>query len=322
MRPIASLLGPAAAALLLASCSPSGQRADPHFDARIEQRPAYPLGTGPRVAIDEAHRNIHTAAGRYKSFASLITNDGYRVIAGEERFTPQSLARFDVLVVSNALGPNGHEESPAFSAEEIGAVRGWVQGGGSLLLIADHWPCGGAAASLSSEFGVDMSQGETEDSVNCAPSTSGSGVKEPTTLLFTRQNGLLRDHPVTNGRWHEDRVVRVETFTGQSLGIPAGATPFLHLGRTAADRKPLPPKIERVGNDTRVYPQYADPVPAAGRAQGVALTFGKGRVVVLGEAAMMTAQLDGEGHPFGMNVPGNENRRLALNILHWLTRLS
>ena len=39
-------------------------------------------------------------------------------------------------------------------------------------------------------------------------------------------------------------------------------------------------------------------------------------------AAMMTAQLDGEGHPFGMNVPGNENRRLALNILHWLTRLS
>ena len=212
------------------------------------------------------------------------------------------------------------EDATAFAPSEVAAVSDWVQGGGSLLLIADHWPCGSAAAKLSQAFGVDMSQGVTEDTTNCARSTSGSGEKEPTTLLFTRQNGLLRSHPVTDGRGAGDQVQSVETFTGQSLGVPFGATAFLTLGATAADRKPLPPKVERVGNDTRVTMQYADPTSAAGRAQGVALEFGKGRVVVLGEAAMMSAQLDPDGHPFGMNVPGNANRKLALNIMHWLSR--
>jgi 2-polyprenyl-6-methoxyphenol hydroxylase-like FAD-dependent oxidoreductase len=62
-------------------------------------------------------------------------------------------------------------------------------------------------------------------------------------------------------------------------------------------------------------------VSAAGRAQGIALQFGKGRIVVLGEAAMLTAQIAGKGFPFGMNTPGVDNRQLALNIMHWLSGL-
>jgi hypothetical protein len=61
---------------------------------------------------------------------------------------------------------------------------------------------------------------------------------------------------------------------------------------------------------------------AAGRAQGIALKFGKGRVVVLAEAAMMSAQLAGpERRKFGMNRPGIDNRQMALNIMHWLSGL-
>ena len=61
---------------------------------------------------------------------------------------------------------------------------------------------------------------------------------------------------------------------------------------------------------------------AAGRAQGIAFKFGKGRVVVLGEAAMMSAQLAGpEKRRMGMNMPGSDNRQLALNIMHWLSGL-
>jgi hypothetical protein len=61
---------------------------------------------------------------------------------------------------------------------------------------------------------------------------------------------------------------------------------------------------------------------AAGRAQGIALRFGKGRVVVLGEAGMMSAQLAGpDKRKFGMNRPGIDNRQLALNIMHWLSGL-
>jgi hypothetical protein len=52
----------------------------------------------------------------------------------------------------------------------------------------------------------------------------------------------------------------------------------------------------------------------------VAFGFGYGRVVVMGEAAELTAQVAG-GEKFGMNVPGLDNRQMALNIMHWLTGL-
>ena len=59
-----------------------------------------------------------------------------------------------------------------------------------------------------------------------------------------------------------------------------------------------------------------------GRAQGIAFKFGKGRVVVLAEAAMMSAQLAGHNKvKFGMNRSGIDNRQLALNIMHWLSRV-
>jgi hypothetical protein len=65
-----------------------------------------------------------------------------------------------------------------------------------------------------------------------------------------------------------------------------------------------------------------DRISAAGRAQGIVLTAGKGRIVVMGEAAMLSAQMAGpNGMKFGMNRPGIDNRQLALNIMHWLSGL-
>ena len=52
------------------------------------------------------------------------------------------------------------------------------------------------------------------------------------------------------------------------------------------------------------------------------MKFGKGRVIFLGEAGMLSAQVVGpQRTPFGMNVPGIDNRQLALNIMHWLSGL-
>jgi hypothetical protein len=44
-------------------------------------------------------------------------------------------------------------------------------------------------------------------------------------------------------------------------------------------------------------------------------------VAVLGEAAMLTAQLAGpDKRPIGMNAPeARENVQFALNLLHWLS---
>lgn len=56
---------------------------------------------------------------------------------------------------------------------------------------------------------------------------------------------------------------------------------------------------------------------SAGRVQGIALEFGEGRVVVLGEAAMLTAS-DGADRAGGLDKAGVDNRHLALNVLRWL----
>jgi len=56
----------------------------------------------------------------------------------------------------------------------------------------------------------------------------------------------------------------------------------------------------------------------AGQAQGLAFERGAGRVVVLGEAAMLTAEVARHAR-FGMSSPGCENRQFALKVVHWLT---
>jgi hypothetical protein len=54
----------------------------------------------------------------------------------------------------------------------------------------------------------------------------------------------------------------------------------------------------------------------------VALKFGKGRVVVLGEASQLSAQLAGtQQRAMGMNYAGCDNRQWAINIAHWLSGL-
>ena len=256
----------------------------------------------PTVLIDEAHHNFHTMGGRYKPFAQLITSDGYHVVPNRSKFTSDALKGCDVLVIANALGAeemgSPDAANSAFTDSECDAVREWVEKGGSLLLITDHAPMGSAALNLAKRFGVGMSTTTTIDRENAAPD------RGPASLMFTREKKLLVDHPITRGRDDSERVSRVQTFTGQSLKGPAGSIAFLKLSDTAADR----------GENGEVS--------AAGRAQGIAFTQGKGRVVVMGEAAELSAQIAGLGDfKMGMNVPGIDNRQMALNIMHWLSGL-
>ena len=346
MRSPTLILALAIAAALAATPTQAQQGPDTTWAPTVP-RPAY-AGNGPRVGIDEAHLNFHTATGNYRPFATLLRRDGYRVSANTSRFTRESLAAFDVLVVANARGGTGLDAlfSPAFTPEECTAVRDWVRAGGSLLLIADHAPFGTAAEPLSLQFGVDMSKGWTFDT------TPGTADETNRSLLrYDRENGLLGTHPILQGRDGTERVSKVVTFTGQSLSIPAGADVLLRLSPTAQDRQP-PTREEaqaqaarrqrmvdslvaavraRGGADsTMVATPMRDEspqrfAPAAGRAQGLALTLGAGRVVILGEAAMLSAQvvnLPGrEPMRMGLNVPGHDDQQFALNVLHWLSRL-
>jgi hypothetical protein len=286
--------------LLFSQATFSQQLADPDFKIHVEH-PAYSKNY-PRVMFDEAHNNFHTARGRYKPFADLITNDGYNIVSNLKEFSKASLSTFKVLVIANALGAEEMDEEgadrPAFSEAEADIVRDWVKDGGSLLLIADHAPFGGAAEGLAKRFGVEMSRGFVFDNEH---SREGA----PSILTYSRENKLLLDHPITRGRDDSERVSRVVTFTGQALKPGSADSVFLKLGENAKDSS------DRSGTTT---------TPVGGQAQGIAFKFGKGRVVMLGEAAMLSAQISGpDRRPMGMNVPGNDNRQLALNIMHWLS---
>ena len=278
------------------------QAPDTEFNTSVDN-PAYKK-EGPRVMFDEAHHNFHTTEGRYKPFVDLLLNDGYRVIRNRQPFTKTTLSSYKVLVISNALGAEEDDDagadSSAFTDEECQAVQDWVKDGGALLLIADHAPFGGAAATLSARFGVDMSKGYTFDKEN-------SAAGNPSSLIFSRENKLLASHPITEGRNEKERVNIVRSFTGQSLKGPEGSVSILNLSDGARD-------LPNVDAQTSVS--------AAGRSQAVALKFGKGRVLVQGEAAMLSAQISGqEKRKMGMNVPGNDNKQYALNVMHWLSGL-
>jgi hypothetical protein len=277
------------------------QIADPHFNSRVED-PAYTKNF-PRVLFDEAHYNFHTAGGRYKPFADLIFSDGYQVVLNRKAFTKQSLQTFKIVVIANALGAEDMDDDgadhPAFTEEECDVVRDWIRAGGSLLFIADHAPFGSAAEVLAKRLGVDMSKAFTMDSADSDQESNNPGF-----IVYSRENHLLADHPIISGRNESERVNRVIAFAGQSLKGPEGSEAFMKLADTAVDSIPAT-------KETR---------PAIGRSQGLAIRFGKGRVVVLGEAGMLTAQVTGrDNKPFGMNIPGIDNRQLALNIMHWLS---
>ena len=292
------------------------QRADPDFETTVE-RPAY-HHDGPTVVIDESHGNFHTASGNYAPFAELLRHDGYTVIPGTRHFEPGSLDSVDVLVVANANA--GNLTDPAFTEAEADVVRDWVETGGALLLIADHAPFGASAANLGARFGVGMGKGWVFDV---------TGGRFSAQIDFTAERGGLGLHAITRGRDSAEQVRVVRTFTGQSLVAPEGATVLLAFSPTARET----PDTDGLNAEAASYGAGeavgGHSTPVGGRAQGLAMPFGRGRVVVLGEAAMFSAQvvtLSGEdGKPVtfraGMNVPGNDNRQLALNVLHWLSGL-
>lgn len=278
------------------------QSADSEFNVRVED-PAYTKNF-PRVLFDEAHNNFHTVEGRYKPFADLIFNDGYQVNVNRRLFSKESLSTFKVLIIANALGAEDLDDEgadkPAFTEAEEKAVHDWVRGGGALLLIADHAPFGAAAESMAKQFGVSMSKGYVIDSQHADPDAPGR-------LIFSRENKLLMDHPITTGRRDTERINRVLTFTGQALKGPPDSVGFLKLGPAAMDRP------GRTSTES---------FPVGGQAQGLAFKFGKGRVVMMGEAALLSAQVAGpQRGRMGMNVPGSDNKQLALNIMRWLSGL-
>ncbi|MES2306332.1 MAG: DUF4350 domain-containing protein [Gemmatimonadota bacterium] len=306
MRTRLRLVAPQVLLAVVAHSLAAQQVSDTLFQPRVGIQ-AYPKGAGPAVLIDEAHVNFHTVEGRYLTFARLLRNDGYVVSANRVPFSRASLARAKVLVIANALNRRNESrwELPtpsAFTIAEVAAVKSWVAGGGSLLLIADHMPFPGAAAELAAAFGVALTNGFVTDSI------SGEG-----NLGFTRATGLA-DHVITRGRTPSERIDSIVAFTGEAFRLTGPGSALITFGPHTTNFYPR--ESFEVKPDTRRE-------PARGMLQGAAIEFGAGRVAVFGEAAMFSAQLGGPDHDrIGMNAPNApQNAQFALNVVHWLSKL-
>ncbi len=304
-------------------CSES-KYGDPDYIPQVKQ-PAFSdlNGKKPMVVIDQAHNNYHTLNGRYKTFAELLTKDGYDVkssIGKYTRFSKKALIDIDILVIANALNSKNVDmkscsgkwqlpTSSAFDDEEIQVLRTWVEQGGSLLLIADHMPFAGASEKLANAFGFNIVNGYT------IPENKSF------TIEFQQQDGSLKNHPIIFGRNGKlEKVDSVTTFMGHAFWIKSHskARPLMILREGTRTILPY---------DANVLPKPTDKelsianISSAGQFQGATLKAGKGRMAMFAEASMFTSQKNGEMKS-GMNNPSAVgNKQFTLNVLHWLSGL-
>ncbi|MBW7914214.1 MAG: DUF4350 domain-containing protein [Taibaiella sp.] len=261
--------------------------------------PLFEQGQGPILLVDGGHNNFHTADERFAPFAKVATSEGFVVKDIREEINAKQLEDAGILVIANALNEKNVDSwqqpvLPAFTPEEINHISNWVWNGGSLFLVADHMPFAGAAASLAERFGFTFHDGFAL----CKPKKKFD--------IFCYANGMLRHSQLTDTHRPLDSIV---TFTGQAFTIPDSAISVITLD--SAYKVLLPEVAWEFNNEMKI-------IPAEGMSQLAYTGFGKGKVVVAGEAAMFTAQRVGD-NKIGLNSDfAPNNLQLLRNILEWL----
>jgi hypothetical protein len=317
--------------------------------------PAFDEGAGPVVCIDEAHFNFHTAEGFFRPFADLLRSDGYKISRFRSKFTAGALAECHTLLIANAQAqPNrigfgspdsnwAYPHASAFSRREIDELISWLRAGGALFLIADHAPWPAAVSDLALIIGVHMldgyafpsdgdSTGEVifgviyeelwDDSFRELEERTHLTLKDRFRLVFDNP-GTLSPHRISLGRNANERVDWVVTFTGHAFQATQEWKPVLVFGQKAVSKIPTQWNLDDAG--WLDGPEFS----TAGRLQGAVRNLDRGRVAILGEAGMCTAQfddLDGELEtplvPYGINASrAPHNARFCLNTMHWLSGL-
>lgn len=276
--------------------------ADSAFRPAIGDR-AFAEGEGPVLFFDEGHNNFHETGGTYSPFVAFIERDGYVVKPTTVRFSAESLAACDILVIADAMPRKHDDEDSTFSKEEVDALGAWVHGGGALFLITDHFPDPFAVKRLAAAFGITVNNGYALD---CPPDAKARPI------VFTRQAGTLRDHPIAKGRTEAEKVDHVATFAGCAFRAGPDFEPLLVFGKNTKSWMP---------KKSWEFPPGTPAVDVEGWCQGGVLEWGKGRVAFFGEAAMFTAQIFDEGRVrAGMNHPqAKQSAQFLLNLLHWLS---
>lgn len=297
------------ALLLLMSAASFGQMLnDTPFNASTPH-PKYKMQKGPNILIDAGHHNFIVEMGLIKPFVDLSTFDGYQPKIDSGVFTPAYLANYKMVLITPAMPFKFGSKKEVtteltFTKEELTAIHDWVMDGGSLIILSEHAPIDKSMTPLFNTFGIQSSIGAVFDTVNY--DTSIKLPNAETMLLFNNSNGLLNsNHPITQGSNKNEIVNNIETYTGCAL-TGAGYTNIFKLSPTAAIRK------------------WSASQPAGGGdSQCLAGSFGKGKIVALGDCNGFTAMYvntGGKKFSAGMQVEQYDWKQFVLNTLHWLSK--
>lgn len=281
------------------------QVSDENFSYSIMD-PKYSLGSGPLLLFDEAHSNASTLKGAYSAFYKLLTTDGYTVVASKEKVTLEMLKKAKIYVTVNAMYDLEDWNLPArsaFSRREINDLSEWIADGGSLFLVTDHMPCGGSVSELAERFGINILNGFA---------VRRDGLPE----VFSKKRKTLLPNKITSYTGME--IDSVMCWGGTGFIVPPHARVITVLGENY--------KIYLPSDVSQIKRRIADTVPhisGMGLVNGAYLKFGKGRIVIFGDGAPFSAQLQGiKSEKRGMNHPNaGQNAQFLLNIIHWLDKI-
>ncbi|MBC7887618.1 MAG: hypothetical protein H7Z13_06995 [Ferruginibacter sp.] len=292
-------------AILLVACDNNSAKPDNDYDNSVSDPKLREIQT--KVLFDESHKNHHKIANTYKPFAILLSNDGCLVKANDKPISKKILSETNIYVIATAMGKVDPGDISPFTQQEINELENWVDDGGAVLVITEHFPFGLAMAPLLKKFGIAVHNGYTED-------TSLNNKNVMDALLFEKSHGNLNsNHRIL------DKVERINTFTGSSVKGDSTWTPLLIFSPNAQNYN-VKVDVKKNGGDITTSVGYADFYSAKGYSQGLCRQYGKGRIVVLAESAFLTAQIDKNGNKFGMNIPESDNKQFALNVIRWLAK--
>lgn len=283
--------------------------------------------TETRVLFDAAHHNWQGEES-WTPMVDLLRLDGHIVEINRAAFSTESLVGVDVVVIANPSAYTRDERTadglreywwgrksaePALTDGEVDILANWVSAGGGLFLMIGHAPNGSAASNLVDRFGIDIRNTITRDPA-LEDQEYGTTRLAGRYIRYSRSNGALRNHPITSGRSEGERVEAITTYVGTSIKGPAHSEILLELSDDAIDYWHDPPLEGGALHE----------LSAAGRAQGIALSYGDGRIVIIAETGLFTTGTihseDGRKVERGLGYREAQSGDFARNITRWLSQ--
>lgn len=271
--------------------------------------PAYLFNQGPIIFVDAYHNNGITLNNGFSPVAEILKKDGYKLLPLTKEFVETQLDSTSIVVIIDALHEinidNWKLPTPsAFTDQEINKINNWVKNGGNLLLVADHMPFPGASKKLAEEFDIEWINGFVIDSLLWDLSE------------FKKKDKTLLKHAITQGRVIDESIDAVFSYYGSGFKIN---NPKI-VGLFRFNKKDI--VSYQTEEAWKMFPN-TPLLSTSNLYQAAALEHGKGRIVVVAESSLFSAQLVGKNRiPVGINyIEKGQNLQFVINVFHWLSRI-